>query len=76
VRIVLVPSIASLLIKNKQQFNSVGVTYRPNASVTPGAVDHGAGSCAPNRYQAVPSQRAIGMGNILGNSKSPTALRL
>jgi hypothetical protein len=38
--------------------------------------DHGAGSCAPNRYQAVPSQRAIEVGNFLGNSKSPTALRL
>src|SRR6266478_4288413 len=35
-----------------------------------------AGSCAPNRYQAVPSQRAIGMGNFVGNSKSPTTLRL
>src|SRR6267154_2596717 len=49
---------------------------RPNASMTPGAGDHGAGSCAPNRYQAVPSQRAIRMGNFLGNSKSPTVLRL
>jgi len=29
-----------------------------------------------NRYQAVPSQRAIGMGNFLGNSKSPTPPRL
>jgi hypothetical protein len=50
--------------------------HRPNASMTLGAGDHGAGSRAPNRYQAVPSQRAIGMGNFLGNSKNPTALRL
>jgi len=35
-----------------------------------------AGSCDPNRYHAVSPQRAIGMGNILGNSKSPTTLRL
>jgi len=28
-------------------------------------------SRAPNRYQTVPPQHAIGMGNILGNSKSP-----
>jgi hypothetical protein len=35
-----------------------------------------AGSYEPNRYQAVPPQRAIGMGNIVGNSKSPTALSL
>jgi hypothetical protein len=41
--------------------------------VTFGAGYHGACSCAPNRYQAVPSQRAIEMGNFLGNSKSPIA---
>jgi len=39
--------------------------------MTLGAGDHRAGSCAPNRYQAVPSQRAIEMGNFLGNSKVP-----
>jgi len=44
--------------------------------VTFGAGDHDACSCEPNGYQAVPSQRAIGRGNFLGNSKSPTALRL
>jgi len=30
-----------------------------------------AGSCEPNRCHAVPSQRAIEMGNFLGNSKAP-----
>src|SRR5882762_5096438 len=43
-----------------------GGQHRPNASMTLGAGDHGTGSCAPNRYQAVPSQRAIGMGNLSG----------
>jgi len=37
--------------------------------------DHGAGSREPNGYQAVSSQRAIGVGNFLGNSKTPTVLR-
>jgi hypothetical protein len=55
--------------------------HRPNAAMTAdnvvtfGAGDHGACSCEPNRYQAVPPQRAIGVGNILGNSNSPTVLR-
>jgi hypothetical protein len=40
------------------------------------ADDHGAGSCEPNGYRAVSSQRAIGVGNFLGNSENPTALRL
>src|ERR1700694_1578446 len=44
--------------------------HRPNAAMTAddvvtfGAGYHGACSCAPNRYQAVPSQRALGMGNV------------
>jgi hypothetical protein len=56
--------------------------HRPNAAmtadnvVTVGAGFHRACSCEPNRCQAVPPQRAIGMGNVLGNSKSPTTLRL
>jgi hypothetical protein len=33
-------------------------------------------SRAPNRYQAVPPQHAIGMGNVLGNPKRRTTLRL
>src|SRR2546421_9340356 len=44
--------------------------------LTLGAGDHGAGSCEPNRYQAVPPQRAIAVGNFLGNSKNPTAIRI
>jgi len=36
------------------------------------AGDHGAGSCAPNAYQAGSPQRAIGMGNVLGNSEIPS----
>jgi len=35
-----------------------------------------AGSWEPNRCHAVSPQRAIRMGNVLGNSKSPTTLRL
>jgi hypothetical protein len=56
--------------------------HRPNATVTAdnvvtfGAGEHGAGSCEPNGYQAVSSQRAIGVGNFLGNSENPTVLRL
>jgi hypothetical protein len=34
------------------------------------------GNYPPNGYQAGPSQRMIGVGNFLGNSKSPTTLRL
>ena len=54
---------------------------RPNAAITAdnvvtlGLGDHGAGSREPNGYQAVSSQRAIGVGNFLGNSKTPTVLR-
>ena len=56
--------------------------HRPNAAITADNVVtfragyHGACSGEPTRCQAVPSQRAIGVGNFLGNSKSPTALRL
>ena len=56
--------------------------HRPDAAMTAnnvvlfGAGDHGASSCEPNRYQAVPPQRVIGVGNFLGNPKSPTTLRL
>jgi hypothetical protein len=56
--------------------------HRPNAVITADNVVtfragyHGACSGEPTRCQAVPSQRAIGVGNFLGNSKSPTALRL
>src|SRR4029077_8878801 len=39
-------------------------------STTFGAGYHGAGSCAPNRYQAVPHARAVGAGNFPGNSES------
>src|ERR1700716_852535 len=35
--------------------------------MTLGAGNHGACSCAPNQYQAVPSQRAIGAGDFLGD---------
>jgi hypothetical protein len=41
-----------------------------------GAGDHDACSCEPTGCQAVSSQRAIEVGNFLGNSKSPTTLRL
>jgi hypothetical protein len=44
--------------------------------VTLGAGYHGACSGELTGYQAVPSQRAIGVGNFLGNSKSPTVLRI
>jgi hypothetical protein len=43
---------------------------RPNAAITAdnvvtlGLGDHGAGSREPNGYQAVSSQRAIGVGNL------------
>jgi len=62
---------------NSGQYRGAGpVNTGPMRQLTLGAGDHGAGSCAPNRYHAVPSQRTIDMGNVLGNSKSPTALRL
>ena len=56
--------------------------HRPDAAMTAdnvvtfGAGFHRACSCEPNRCQAVPPQRAIGTGNVLGNSKSHTTLRL
>jgi hypothetical protein len=55
---------------------------RPNVAITTdnvvtfGAGYHGACSGEPTGCQAVPPQRAIGVGNFLGNSKSPTGLRL
>ena len=55
---------------------------RPNAAMTTdnvvtfGAGYHGACSGELTGCQAVPPQRAIEVGNFLGNSKSPTTLRL
>jgi hypothetical protein len=71
-----------ILRGDRNEFSHSLGQQRPNAAMTAdnvvtfGAGDHGACSGEPNRYQAVPRQRAIGMGNVLGNSKSPTTLRL
>jgi len=56
--------------------------HRPNATVTAdnvvtfGAGHHGACLGEPTGCQAVTSQRAIVVGNFLGNSENPTVLRL